>query len=150
MEYVIPTKSEHIHYVADRMRMEDEVEVRVYGLSPYSGLLRSVEQSSRCMTLVSKDGEPAAILGVCRTANPQFDMVWLLGTDLIDQYPMTFLKHSKEVLQSLYRPGCDCLWNYVHKDNLMHRKWLKWLGFVTLREVQINDHTFLEFVRLKD
>jgi hypothetical protein len=54
--------------------------------------------------------------------------VWMLGSDKIDEFPITFLRHNKEYIQDMAE-GYDLLVNYVDSRNKKSIRWLKWLGF---------------------
>ena len=139
MKYWRGLEDGDLEYIAANLRPQDKEEVLLFGVEPLQGLEVSVDLSTTCLTLVEPDGTPAALLGV----TPQHK-VWLLGTDAIDRHPMTFLRHSKPVLEQLFI-GHPYLWNFVHKKNIVHIKWLEWLGFDFLPEVTWVGSKFLGF-----
>lgn len=145
-----PTEADCV-WIADHMRREDRIEVEAFNHEPYPVLLLGMEHSHICYTLVSPEGEPVAMLGVMDGFSPEFGRIWLLGTPGIEKYGYRFLRYSKQVLQEFYdKTGYEAFYNYTHKDNVVHHKWLKWLGFTFLRRVDFGGSGFLEFVRLKD
>jgi hypothetical protein len=129
MKYHRPIQAGDVHYLADNLRIPDREEIEAFKLDPLSGLESSVNVSDKVLTLVEPDGTPAALLGTT-----PHHKVWLLGTDAIERHPITFLRHSKEVLEELFA-GHPFLWNFVLKSNTLHIKWLQWLGFDLLPEV---------------
>lgn len=54
--------------------------------------------------------------------------VWLLGTRLIEEHPIVFLRHSRQAL-ALIRPIFRQLYGVVLTEFECGRKWLEWLGF---------------------
>lgn len=152
MNLVRPSTLEDCRFVADNMRTEDIAESWAASrLSPYDALCLSRNSSPVCLTLIEPDtGNPAALLGVNVEADPMFGAIWLLGTPAIERFPITFLRHCKPMLSQLYdETRCEAFYNYTHKPNSVHHRWLKWLGFIFIREVIINDESFYEFVRLR-
>jgi hypothetical protein len=133
--------------IADNMREADKEEVAALGYNPLFCLSYSLECSNIAYTLIAPDGTPAGMLGVV-TQPDGWGKVWLLGTDLITQHQRIFLKHCKPVLAHLYEDH-PVLFNYVYKNNPVHIKWLRWLGFKIIREVRINDSAFYEFAGLR-
>jgi len=74
--------------------------------------------------------------------------VWMLCTDAIHKYPLTFAREAKRFIESREE---KLLWNIVDKRNTAHLKLLKFLGFKFLRELEHgpNKLTFIEFCRVR-
>ena len=53
--------------------------------------------------------------------------MWLLGTRVIRQYPIAFLKDSREWMERMLNEHKHVV-NYVDERNKRSLKWLKWLG----------------------
>lgn len=53
---------------------------------------------------------------------------WLLGTDDAVRNKRVFINHSKQALEEM-KSICPNLFNFVHEDNTVNIRWLKWLGF---------------------
>lgn len=137
-------------FIAEHMRPEDVMEVEALDHSPLLALRLGSNNSLICYTLLDPSGTPVAMLGVTEGFSPGFGAIWLLGTPGIEKFGYRFLRYSKQVLQEFYdKSGCEVFYNYTHKDNTVHHKWLKWLGFSFLRRVKYGQSGFLEFVRLK-
>jgi hypothetical protein len=149
----LPTWDDIAH-VAANMRHNDMEEVRALGFSPLEGLQKSVDNAKLCYTLITPDQEPCAILGVGNSPiDPSWGALWLLGTPAIEQFPKTFVRNSKIVLDDLFeRSECTVLYNYCHNKNALHKRWLKWLNFTFLRTVQLPPYgeEFVEFVKLRN
>ncbi len=124
-------------YFCDKLRCADQLECAAHGLNPYDALDMSYRQADICRVALI-DGTPMAIYGIGKTSNnPRRGNVWLLGTDDIEVFKKTFLQHCKEELKTLMT-NYDCAENLMHKDNVVHKRWLKWLGFT----VEGYNHTF--------
>ena len=73
--------------------------------------------------------------------------IWMLCTDAIHEYPLTFAREAKRYVESREE---KLLWNIVDKRNSAHLKLLKFLGFKFLRELKYgpNQLSFIEFCRV--
>lgn len=139
--------------VAERARQADIQEIAAAeGQGVLASLAYGLEHSDVCLALLSPHtGEPGAILGVSASPYSHLGLIWLIGTPEIERASTTFLRQSRPVLSALYETtGYLGLYNHTHKPNTVHHKWLRWLGFVFIRELTINNEPFYEFVRLKD
>lgn len=150
MQYWRETTHDDVEFIAANIRIEDCREVEALGHTPYGALVFGWIESKVCYTLVDPEGVPVAILGVVETEYNKVGSIWLLGTTGIEKFGYRFLRYSKQVLQDLYaKTGHELFFNMTHKDNVVHHKWLKWLGFKFLRRVNIGNSGFIEFARLK-
>ena len=139
--------------IAPRMRKADIIEITAAGCpNPLEALLDGYSHSKECYTVIDKDNIPHAIFGCCPIENdPTIASIWLLGTDDIFTHRIRFLRESKKYLNIISKPF-DLTFNYVHVDNTLHVRWLKWLDFSIIREIEgygINNENFYEFARLK-
>jgi hypothetical protein len=135
--------------LAPLLRSEDITEVLAAGMSsPLEALVVGYDNSKLCLTVEEEGGAVCMMAGVV-PRDELFGYVWLLGSDFITRKPKTFLTHSKPFLQALHavRP---VLGNYVHAENTVHVRWLKWLGFLFINTIKGADGSdFLEFVRVQ-
>lgn len=76
-------------------------------------------------------------------------MIWLLGTDKIADYPMTFIRQSRIMLDMFYEEsGYNKLYNFVSASNELHLNWLRWLGFrISNEPIKFNNVPFYYFER---
>lgn len=151
MTLVRPSTYEDVEYIEKHMRVEDVEECYAGGVRPYNALYTGVCISDVCHTLIDpKTGNPGAMLGINPTAYTGVGNIWLLGTPAIEQNAITFLRHSKPWLAEQEKAcGYDALFNYTHVNNRVHHRWLKWLGFVFLRKIELtHNNSFYEFVKL--
>lgn len=66
---------------------------------------------------------------------------WLLGTDAVEKHQRQFLRRSLEWRSELLKRYL-ILRNFVHAENKVSIRWLKWLGFELSDPVEMNGHTF--------
>jgi len=79
--------------------------------------------------IVEIDGVPCAMLGlVVQSLLTGAGSPWLLATNHALKYKREFLVQSPPVINEMLSI-CPRLWNYVHADNKVSIRWLKWLGF---------------------
>lgn len=126
---IVPAGMDHIATIAARMRQADVVEVWASSSStPHDALMFSLKHSAQAWTAVI-DGQPEVMFGVADlniltgTGAP-----WLLGTEAVVTHHRQFLRRSvwwREKLLGRY----EVLKNFVHDDNVVSKRWLKWLGF---------------------
>lgn len=146
--YVHPVLDCDVEYVARHMRPADIKEVEALGYSPLDALRASVKASPHVHTIVEPNtGYPAAILGVADPKIEGLGVIWMLGTELISEYPQSFLRNSRPTLEQLFvDTNCKTFYNVVHSENSLHIKWLKWLGFTLSGDhVKVNGHRFIPF-----
>lgn len=110
-------------FLSDKLRDADLLECVAHGLTPYDALKLGYDKADLCR--VACVGEnPIAIFGIEKDTG----IIWLLGSDDISIFRKDFIKKSKQELNNLME-GCDEVSAYMHKDNVVHEKWLRWLGF---------------------
>lgn len=77
------------------------------------------------------NGDLVACWGIVpRNLNAGEGAPWLLATDAIDAIEVrrAFIRHGREELRRLTE-GFHHLWNIVHRDNGVARRWLRFMGF---------------------
>lgn len=133
--------------LAPRLRAEDIREIQASGGDPLDALRSGFTLSSDILT-VEDEGLPVIMAGVVPTSDPLVGSVWLLSSDFITNNPIAFLRRSPWFLNSFHRKF-PVLANMVHSENMVHVKWLMWMDFHMLREVNVNGEKFYEFARLR-
>ena len=129
-----------VHYIARRLRPADELDLE--GASPRDALLAGFSQSVRPLTVIDA-GRPIAMFGVVPWGDESgVGSVWLLGTPQVERIKVPFLRQSHQWLEHISE-GFAGLRNKVHQDNDLHVRWLRWLGFVFIRQ----HNQFLEFAK---
>ena len=125
-----------VHYIATNMRAADRLDLR--GVNPVVALNNGLWDSEEAMTLWVA-GKPVAMFGVVPVKrssgrkkyiprDARWGSIWLLGTDDINKIPTTFLRQCKPVLHYL-TATYDLVFNWVHIENYVHRRWIDWMGF---------------------
>ena len=142
-DYIHPITIEAAIEVASNLRDDDYREVKEgHGHEP----LLYIPASAFCGDTVRfevPNGKTAGLAGV-----QDGGQIWMLCTNAIHDYPLTFARESKRFVESRKE---ELLWNIVDKRNTAHLKLLKFLGFKFLRELEHgpNKLTFIEFCRVR-
>tara|TARA_R100001460_G_scaffold107919_1_gene157583 strand:- start:617 stop:1081 length:465 start_codon:yes stop_codon:yes gene_type:complete len=147
--WIKESKKDDIDYIASNMRKADRDEVWASDrCTPLEALTISYGMSKPCFT--GMDGQtPVAMFGVVPLLE-NIGSIWLLGTDVIsDSKPISFLRWSKKFFPTLTK-SYDMVCNRVDGRNKVHIKWIKWLGFTFINEVNHGPDQlpFYEFARL--
>jgi hypothetical protein len=126
---IVRAQVEHCPPIADRVRAADRAELwATCCLDPYQALVRSWAISDHSWTALF-DEEPACMFGVTQASLlTDSGRPWMISTDLVDRYPMSFLKEQKPFMVHIWRRYAQ-LENYVDARNTRSIRWLKWLGF---------------------
>jgi len=141
--YIHPITEEAAIYVASHLRDDDYREVKEgHGHEPLLYVPPSAFYGDTVWFEVP-NGKIAGLAGV-----QEGGQIWMLCTDAIHEYPLTFARESKRFVESRKE---NLLWNIVDKRNTAHLKLLKFLGFKFLRELKHgpNQLTFIEFCRVR-
>lgn len=137
--------------LAPVLRREDTDEIRAAsGLDPEAALLHGVDTGDPVYAFYSPTGKIAGMFGVTPMGDRE-GAVWLLASDEVMKYPMTFLRRCRNTLDTLYEKY-DVLFNYVDARNEVHIQWLRWMGFSFVAyypEYGVEKRPFYEIVRLK-
>tara|TARA_B100000902_G_C26770699_1_gene650244 strand:- start:155 stop:559 length:405 start_codon:yes stop_codon:yes gene_type:complete len=111
------------------MRKQDAFEVYCsHGVSPIEALRISFMNSHDCFTIIMNDEKIVGMFGVVQMDDA--GMPWMLSSDDLaeKQNAATFLPKGRAWVDSL-KSQYKSLYNYVHADNTVSIRWLKWLGF---------------------
>jgi hypothetical protein len=154
MGQIRPATKDDSKKIAPHLRDADKREVKAYtGLPPSAPLLQwALDQSDRSWALETSEGELAAILGTQPVyEQPGVGYVWLVGTPHLQTHRVEFLRGCKEHLPTIFGPY-DLLTNFVDERNTLHIRWLRWLGFSTIKRLPqygAEGLPFLHFVGIK-
>lgn len=115
--------------MAPLMRKDDVNEIWASGYyTPRLALETGIRYSTKSWTVFLGD-EIAMIFGVSDCSHlGNIGVPWMLGTKLIEEFPITFVRHCKEYVSEMME-GHDLLVNYVDVRNKKSIRWLRWLGF---------------------
>lgn len=128
VKFVKPSDN-FIDHIAENMRDADAVEVWEMSRSTPRQSIREGLNASEYSAIAIIDGQPCAVFGLVvvdfLTAT---GVPWLLATDYAVKKQRIFLKHCKQGLCQMLEI-CPNLYNYVHAENKVSVRWLKWMGF---------------------
>ena len=152
-KYLRETTTDDIDFLAPNLRQADRNEcLAATGCEPHNVMLEGLKQGEKTLTMVAPTGIPVGLLGVGKSIIEDAGAIWLVATDDIEKYQMTFLRHSKRVLKELQQDYL-ALHNYVDARNSLHIKWLKWMGFKFINKFDrfgVEQRPFYEFVRINE
>lgn len=137
--------------LAPKLRAADLLEIAAHSERSPEAILREGIEAGQSYAVELASGEVCALFGVAPTPEAKLGAVWLLGSDSLLSIRLTFLRHSRTWLRTLFEKY-ELLGNLVDERNTVHVEWLRWLGFRFLRRVPLGrkGETFFEFVRLRD
>lgn len=133
--------------MAPLLRDMDRFEIEALtGEEPETALLQGLS-GDVCLTGLVDD-EPILMTGVAAgDLDRSFGYVWLLGSDRIENHSIQFLREGPRYLEAML-DLYPALTNIIHKDNKVHLRWLKWMGFHFLDGTPAGaPPDFLQFVR---
>lgn len=142
-----PARDDDLRSIAGRLRSADLKEIYAAGRSdPYEALSSPAEND---LVLVGVDSNdiPHLIFGVGDGPTPGLGLVWMMASDTIQEHWVQVLRETRPWVQRL-GSGYKVLANAVHADNELHIRWLKWAGFIFLREIEFNGNRFYEFAKI--
>lgn len=133
------------HSLASRLRQADLLELSALNMgTPSEVLAEGVRVSSKCLVAVDDDDQPQIIFGVNPSHSPSEGWVWMVASDDLEKHWRQVLRESRLWLSYLTE-GYASTGNIVHSQNIIHIKWLRWLGYAFYADVQFNGHTFHAF-----
>jgi hypothetical protein len=122
------TVPEDVEQMKDRLREFDVNEIWASDAhTPAEALRHGIKLSAICHTALYK-GRPVAMFGVCPCALiGDKAVIWMLGTDEIDQIKKRFMRLSRSAVR-FFLSVYPHLENWVDARYLKTIKWLTWLG----------------------
>lgn len=125
------TKSQpwHIERMAPHVRQADRDELwSGWRSKPEDSLRHGIERSSHCYTAMV-NFQPICMVGVVpESLLGSTGVVWLIGTDLIVDHQIGFLRRCRPYFGKM-RGMYSYMHNYVSAQNTDALRWLAWLGF---------------------
>lgn len=125
----IKPNDELLRYVAANMRDIDIMECQeLSGQSPMDALVKGIEISDYS-AVITLNGRPCAVIGLnVVNALTGTGVPWMLATYDAVEHRRVFINHSRIGLDWM-RQICPNLTNFIHEDNTIGIRWLKWMGF---------------------
>ena len=139
--YILFATKEHAQELTKGMREMDRLECFSVGADPSKAVESSMASSDVSFTVMTKDDEVMAIFGAGEGDEP---FIWMLGTNQVDRHAKAFLRHCKKWVQS-FAVYYGSVSNWIHVDNLVCIKWLKWCGAEFSEPVKIKGELFRKF-----
>lgn len=140
---VVKATEEHAQYIAKNIRKIDELETACLGATPINALKGGLKNDTTTLTALTPEGNPMAMFGVGKVGEEAY--IWCLGTPEVQVNGRQFLKSSRKWIQQLTKPF-GATFNYVHQENEIAIKWLKYCGAVFIKKCHINSHPFFQFI----
>lgn len=148
--YVEHSSIRDAYSISLHLRSADRDEIAAVTLKPpVRVLVDGIAESDPCYTIKTAGGKPCGLFGVRDSGHPQSAVVWMLGTDDLTNNGRTFLRHSRYWLDELHR-NYRLLFNVIDARNSVHQRWLDWMGFDIVQEIEkygIERRKFLLFRR---
>ena len=129
MDFKIATR-EHAVLLSRSMRESDVKEVWSSNhLKPFDAIYLSIMASYESYSVFDDDGNLIIIFGFAKRINNYGAIPWMLASDYLNVYPVTFYKQSKKHISKMIKKY-KFLENYVDVRNELSIRWLSWLGFI--------------------
>ena len=140
--FIRHTTIEDIRELSLSMREEDKLEIILSsGTPPYTVLLRGYTDSNSVAT-IEWDGRVMALFGVTGIKG-EWGCPWMLGAGDLKRCK-SLLRECRKVLSG-YLDDYTYLTNACWSGNLVHIKWIEWLGFTFSGSDTRNGELFLHF-----
>lgn len=149
-----PTIEGDAEIIASDIRPEDAEEIdAASGLSAVDALLAGFQRSTECFTIYREDAAktPLAMFGYGITEPNLCGIIWLLGANGLMRHRYEFLRKSHYWVDYM-QSKIPLAYNIVYEKNVVHIKWLQWLGFKLIKRHSnfgYRQVPFIEFVRLR-
>jgi hypothetical protein len=123
---IVPAQASHVRQALDRLRDFDRENIDRC-IAPEAILLEEMRYSTlACAGLI--DGQVACVWGIrANTILNDSAYLWMLTTQLVDEYPFIFVRHSQRLAAELLKEF-SYLHGFVLANNDRSIKWLRWLG----------------------
>lgn len=148
---VVAAEDHHLVHVSRNLRPQDKAELAASQTGDPLGQFRWALEFGRVWAVLGPSGSACAVGGVIPTPGQDNAAVWLMGTEELTVHWREFLRRSRDYIEALHeiRP---VLFNFVHMENKIHVRWLRWAGFTFLPEDRLvgkNKAVFREFIRIR-
>lgn len=119
------------------------------GQSPEDLLEASFHASDKCFAWL-EDGVVLCVFGVVSYRKGQeLGVPWMISSEEAVSKGKRLVRYCFEKIQELGR-GYDYLYNYVHIDNHVAVRWLRWCGFIFLDPIPWGPEKALFYPFIKD
>lgn len=135
MAHVRRAISADIVFLAPKMRQADRDEIKASdNVGAVEALMTPFEyKGHRTWSVIGTDEEYViGMFGSVPTLDPEYGIAWLLSSEELFNYKKEFIKQSPEWIEEMGK-GYKYLYNWVDCRNEKSIKWLRYLGFNTIR-----------------
>lgn len=122
---VVTAEVSHVDHIATNMRKADTIEVELMGYTPETALLNALKLDYETFTVLDDKDVPYAMFGCGKGLEGYY--IWMLGTDDVQKNRREFIKYSRKWVHG-FVGIYEKVYNYVHIDNLLAVRWLRWCG----------------------
>ncbi len=127
--HVRSATEEDIPYLSENLREADKKELfATSGRTPEESLTNAFTHDSLGIWVGVYEGNPEIIFGVTKCDNEDVGFPWMVCTDKLKDSPREFISKCKRWVEGFSR-NFPLLINFVHAENDLHIRWLKWCGF---------------------
>lgn len=125
---ITPTRLLHIREICETMRPRERAAFEKLGQQPERLITHTVASSVEAFSGLIDDRVVA--IGGVQTQGIFADKayMWLIGSGEIERWPITFLRHSVEPINTL-ASMFPLVYGFADKEFFKSRRWLEWLGF---------------------
>jgi len=127
--------SADIVFLAPKMRQADRDEIKASdNVGAVEALMTPFEyKGHRTWSVIGTDEEYViGMFGSVPTLDPEYGIAWLLSSEELFNYKKEFIKQSPEWIEEMGK-NYKYLYNWVDCRNEKSIKWLRYLGFNTIR-----------------
>lgn len=135
MAHVRRAISADIVFLAPKMRQADRDEIKASdNVGAVEALMTPFEyKGHRTWSVIGTDEEYViGMFGSVPTLDPDYGIAWLLSSEELFNYKKEFIKQSPEWIEEMGK-GYKYLYNWVDCRNEKSIKWLRYLGFNTIK-----------------
>lgn len=128
------------------LRSFEKRSVEMLNMNPVFQLQTEIKESLYCFA-GTVDGKVGVIWGIKQpTLLSGNAHLWAITTNLVDEHPFVFLRHSREFIKKVQTQYAS-LEGYVLNDYERSKKWLRWLGFSIAPPVRYEKLSICKFER---
>lgn len=144
-----PSELSEVAQLAPRLRADDKEELKAIGSDPVTSLTKGIQESKECISVYTSKDLIIGMFGYSEL-NKNIAVIWFLGSDEIEKYPLTFVKEGKKFINRLlnkYEIAANC----VYGKNKTHIEYIKRLGCTIDYEnpVIVNQEIFFKFYKYR-
>ena len=140
---VVEADKKYFKHIADNLRKHDLLEVACFSSNPIEPLFKGLLYDDETYILLDNKNVPYIIFG-CGVSLDKEAYIWMLGTNDVFKYKKIFIRNCRYWVNKLTNKY-GTVTNYVHVDNKLSIRWLKWCGAVFSSKLNILGQDFYKF-----